>query len=227
MASEGESTAPKAEVIIEKGAVVAASASIGVDNDTSTETVKITISKGNVFHPGSRLRIVPRGGKAAELRVDENNLFEEGCDVTIDLRLLPEEDGGEIILIGRHNHFSSLSIVRCGSIGSRNAFKPSCVVEAAAGPEEGGGVGSGNGRVGDGCTVAPLVRLDLNGSLPDGADFYSVLNAPTGTGAAPPTQVRLGGDGGGARNAREIEAMLSVARRVIEGHHKVLDVTIG
>lgn len=106
--------------------------------------IKLVISKGNVFHPHSNLILISplRSIKKEEndvvVRISENNLFEEGCNVIIDLNLIikennnKEEEEEEQVqqIIGPYNLFAPKSCITCGSIGSGNVFEAACDVRS-------------------------------------------------------------------------------------------------
>lgn len=63
-----------------------------VSSSSSSISIELTIEKGNVFHPGSNLFIlVPDNddnneGIVKHCRIGENNLLEERCNITLDIR---------------------------------------------------------------------------------------------------------------------------------------------
>lgn len=138
-------------VTIEPTATVAASCSIILSDSNSSDSppsvlssttqITVVISAGNVFHPSSRLVINPPQSSLPtstlppssdkdssdaniQLRISENNLFEEECMVTIDMDSTAVSfiDGSSVV-IGSYNQFAPKCEVKTQKIGNCNIFR--------------------------------------------------------------------------------------------------------
>mmetsp|Transcript_15119 Transcript_15119/g.18428 ORF Transcript_15119/g.18428 Transcript_15119/m.18428 type:complete len:304 (-) Transcript_15119:81-992(-) len=119
------------------------------NNNTQNANVELMITHGNVFHPQSNLTIVlpvsttttsnfdgGDGSTMYKISIGENNLFEEECNVILDLKShypTKEEEGEEaatakesLTLIGSYNLFTPKSHVQVHTIGNGNIFHPFC-----------------------------------------------------------------------------------------------------
>jgi len=136
------------DIIIHPNAVVAVSSQISIETDlppASTSlsppvNIKLIVAGGNLFHPHSRVILIPpsaeshntptqNNGQGLVVRIGENNVFEEECNIILDLRKMKEstsEEGSVINIIGSYNQFAPRSYVRSNHIGNANIFQPMC-----------------------------------------------------------------------------------------------------
>ena len=127
-------------IVIEPNATVAIHSSISLEKTSlpesiSTNQVTVVIAGGNVFHPFSELLIIPPQSSEArdsdntdeiKVRIGENNLFEEGCKVVLDLNT------DQISGIGSYNQFAPLCHVQATRIGNGNVFESKSRVSVTA-----------------------------------------------------------------------------------------------
>lgn len=239
------------ELTIEPGAVVAVSARISYSVCTgatdelvapqSQRPVRLVVGAGTVFHPSSGLTVIPPLAESGEegslvLRVSDNNLFEEGSNVTLDLRMLNAKEvrrvKDTVEIIGRYNHFSALCSVTAGSVGSANIFGPLCRLYAAS-------VGNGN-------AIGPTVFLDTTSqSNPSqqaldvsvlGCSSVYAIDDGSGSGysdTSNSSSKKISSSGGCRfvqtrpytngieRNMNEIGAALRASRGAVKEHHRL------
>jgi len=136
------------DVIIHPNAVVAVSSQISIETDlpqlstsqSPPTIIKLIVTGGNLFHPHSRLLLIPpspesqntltrNDGEGLVVRIGENNIFEEECNIILDLRKVKyyaSKEGSVIDIIGSYNQFAPLSHVHSNHIGNANIFQPMC-----------------------------------------------------------------------------------------------------
>jgi len=77
---------PNSKVTIEEGVIVASGSVFNF-----SDLKQVIIKSGNVFHPMSKINIIGDRPNRVAI-IGENNNFEEGCCVTINLSWLDSED---------------------------------------------------------------------------------------------------------------------------------------
>lgn len=122
------------------------------DDGDDTVLVELTMKSGNVFHPEAQLLFLVNSSitEPIQVSIGNDNLFEERCQVTIDLTQLEssssKEEDGTWLMIGSNNRFSPSCHVETSCIGNSNIFEASCLVRRKS------PIGSGN-------VIAPLVQI--------------------------------------------------------------------
>ena len=247
---------PKFELILEPNATVSLSSHaclvdfeneevlLGIEPESDTDIISATtkrhslnlvISNGNVIHPYSTIQVIPPKVLKCDLtiRVGNNNLFEEQCQVTIDLSDF-ELQGADIdeygegdsstekklsahTIMGSYNQFGPRSKVLASSIGNSNIFKPLCDLTL--------------GKIKHGNIFQVGAQIDVNApQTPFNKDqteydekVVFVLNQSNGiSDVSGRNQLVRNHLHGVKKNMADVSLLLLAARKIIETHHRIL-----
>ncbi len=133
-------------------------------SDDSACKIQFLITGGNVFHPNAKISIIPPSSPTTTvaLKIGPNNLFEEECNVILDLSSIgggggdnendDNNDNPPITMIGSYNHFAArcqVHIQATRTMGNANIFNPKCKIllttsGSSHGEDDGGSLSTSN-----------------------------------------------------------------------------------
>jgi len=221
------------EIIIEPNAIVALSSQLHLETSgesaspPSSPNIKLVIAGGNLLHPHSRLSIIPpphvtqneteSQGESLVIRIGENNVFEEECDVILDLRQAGKKKSKEDVetivnIIGSYNQFAPRCHVRSNRIGSANIFQSMCNLEI---PYIKNGNIFGN--------MLQVIDVDEEGQSFQEKTLFIVSNNEKQIDSR--QQLIRPHKHGMKKNMREVGLLLGSTRKLVQKNHRIMAVT--
>ncbi len=140
---------------------------IPLESLNNNTVVEVVISNGTIFHPRAKVLIILPGvveKEVIKVAIGMYNIFEEKCDVEIDLsHAIFERAVTALSVIGDYNIFGpKSSVIGMFSIGSYNSFEANCCVSGLAFYDYYDPTIERLPCIRDGCTFAPLVNFHFD-----------------------------------------------------------------
>lgn len=207
-------------LLIEPSAVVPLSAVFsvqGLNVDVDKPKIKLTIARGNVFHPDSHIILDVSSLSSSsssssttldtiEFRIGEYNLFEECSIVTFHLH----ESSAPFLLMGSYNLVAARCRLETSSVGNGNIFQASCHIQIPT-------IKNGN-------IFSPLCSLSFKDEQPHNIQemvFYAAMGVKSNL-ICKFREHRYGTK----KNIAQVGLLLSTVKGIIQTHHPLMRATM-